>query len=102
MGLTSGWVARVDRPGAVVIAAIALWGVAPIGIGPQPSLWLAVRRHLDRRAADVADIGVGGACRPAGVGGHRGDRRLWCGDHRLRPGAVAVAGLAVPGGRRRR
>ncbi|MDT0275772.1 MFS transporter [Blastococcus goldschmidtiae] len=42
MGLTSGWVSRVDRQGAVVLAAIAVWGVAIIGFGWAPSLWLAV------------------------------------------------------------
>jgi MFS family permease len=42
MGLTSGWVARVDRQGAVVLAAIAVWGVAIIGFGLAPTLWLAV------------------------------------------------------------
>jgi MFS family permease len=41
-GLTSGWVSRVDRQGAVVLAAIAVWGVAIIGFGLAPSLWLAV------------------------------------------------------------
>ncbi len=42
MGLTSGWVSRVDRQGAVVIAAIVVWGVAIVGFGLAPSLWLAV------------------------------------------------------------
>ena len=42
MGLTSGWVSRVDRQGAVVLGAIAVWGVAIIGFGLAPSLWLAV------------------------------------------------------------
>jgi MFS family permease len=42
MGLTSGWVSRVDRQGAVVIGAIVVWGVAIIGFGLAPSLWLAV------------------------------------------------------------
>ena len=42
MGLTSGWVSRVDRQGAVVLVAIVVWGVAIIGFGLAPSLWLAV------------------------------------------------------------
>jgi MFS family permease len=42
MGLTSGWVTRVDRQGAVVLAAVAVWGVAIIGFGLAPTLWLAV------------------------------------------------------------
>ncbi|MGY1820542.1 MFS transporter [Geodermatophilus sp. SYSU D00079] len=42
MGLTSGWVSRVDRQGAVVLGAIVVWGVAIIGFGLAPSLWLAV------------------------------------------------------------
>jgi MFS family permease len=42
MGLTSGWVSRVDRQGAVVLAAIVVWGLAIIGFGLAPTLWLAV------------------------------------------------------------
>ncbi|WP_231486526.1 MFS transporter [Candidatus Blastococcus massiliensis] len=42
MGLTSGWVSRVDRQGAVVLGAIAVWGVAIVGFGWANSLWLAV------------------------------------------------------------
>ena len=42
MGLTSGWVSRVDRQGAVVLGAIVVWGIAIIGFGLAPSLWLAV------------------------------------------------------------
>jgi len=41
-GLTSGWVSRVDRQGAVVLGAIAVWGVAVVGFGFAPVLWLAV------------------------------------------------------------
>ena len=41
-GLTSGWVSRVDRQGAVVLGAIMVWGVAIIGFGFAPTLWLAV------------------------------------------------------------
>jgi MFS family permease len=42
MGLTSGWVSRVDRQGAVVLVSVAVWGVAIIGFGFAPTLWLAV------------------------------------------------------------
>ncbi|RBY94187.1 MFS transporter [Blastococcus sp. TBT05-19] len=42
MGLTSGWVSRIDRQGAAVLGAIAVWGVATIGFGLAQSLWLAV------------------------------------------------------------
>ncbi len=42
MGLTSGWVTRVDRQGAVVLGAIVVWGLAIIGFGLAPTLWLAV------------------------------------------------------------
>ena len=42
MGLTSGWVSKVDRQGAVVIVSIAVWAVAIIGFGYAPTLWLAV------------------------------------------------------------
>ena len=41
-GLTSGWIGRVDRQGAVVLVAIAVWGVAIVGFGLSPSLLLAV------------------------------------------------------------
>ena len=42
MGVTSGWVSRVDRQGAVVLGAIVVWGVAIIGFGFAPTLWVAV------------------------------------------------------------
>jgi MFS family permease len=42
MGLSSGWVTRVDRQGVVVLAAIAAWGLAIIGFGFAPALWVAV------------------------------------------------------------
>ncbi len=42
MGLTSGWVSRVDRQGAVVLGAIGVWGVAIVGFGVAGSLWVAV------------------------------------------------------------
>jgi MFS family permease len=53
MGLTSGWVTRLDRQGAVVLAAIAVWGVAIIGFGLAPALWLAVVFLAVAGAADM-------------------------------------------------
>jgi MFS family permease len=53
MGLSSGWVTRVDRQGAVVLAAIVAWGIAIIGFGFAPSLWLAVACLAVAGAADM-------------------------------------------------
>jgi MFS family permease len=53
MGLTSGWVTRVNRQGAVVLTAIAVWGVAIIGFGFAPALWLAVACLAVAGAADM-------------------------------------------------
>ena len=52
-GLSSGWVTRVDRQGAVVLGAIAAWGVAIIGFGFAPALWLAVLCLAVAGAADM-------------------------------------------------
>ncbi len=53
MGLTSGWVSRVDRQGAVVLGAIAIWGVAIIGFGWAQALWLGVLCLAVAGAADM-------------------------------------------------
>jgi MFS family permease len=53
MGLSSGWVSRVDRQGAVVLGAIAAWGLAIIGFGFAPALWLAVICLAVAGAADM-------------------------------------------------
>ena len=53
MGLSSGWVSRVDRQGAVVLGAIAVWGLAIIGFGVAPALWLAVLFLAVAGAADM-------------------------------------------------
>ncbi|MGY2127250.1 MFS transporter [Blastococcus sp. SYSU DS0617] len=53
MGLTSGWVSRVDRQGAVVLGAIAVWGVAIVGFGWAQALWLAVLCLAVAGAADM-------------------------------------------------
>jgi MFS family permease len=42
MGLVSGWVTRVDRQGATVLAAICVWGVAVALFGVSTSLFWAV------------------------------------------------------------
>ncbi|POM26899.1 Enterobactin exporter EntS [Actinomadura rubteroloni] len=41
-GLSSGWIGRVRRQGAALIAAIAVWGLAVAAAGLAHSLWLAV------------------------------------------------------------
>lgn len=38
----SRWTANVDRRGAAVVIAAALWGVAIVGLGCATSLWVAV------------------------------------------------------------
>jgi MFS family permease len=53
MGLTSGWVSRVDRQGAVVLGAIAVWGVAIVGFGWAQALWLGVLCLAVAGAADM-------------------------------------------------
>jgi MFS family permease len=53
MGLVSGWVTRVDRQGAVMLAAIAVWGGAIIGFGFASALWTAVACLAVAGAADM-------------------------------------------------
>ncbi|CAM01972.1 probable multidrug resistance transporter, MFS superfamily [Saccharopolyspora erythraea NRRL 2338] len=40
--LSSGWVGRTPRAGAVLIGAVVLWGAAIACVGLAPSLWLAL------------------------------------------------------------
>jgi MFS family permease len=53
MGLSSGWVTRVDRQGAFVLGAVFAWGLAIIGFGFAPVLWLAVLCLAVAGAADM-------------------------------------------------
>src|SRR3954453_16772661 len=53
LGLTSGWVSRVDRQGAVVMGAIVAWGLAMVGFGFAGALWLAVCFLAVAGAADM-------------------------------------------------
>ena len=50
---TSGWTSRVHRHGRAIAIAAALWGVAIIGFGLAPELWLAL---LGLAAAGAADM----------------------------------------------
>jgi hypothetical protein len=61
MGLTSGWVSRVDRQGAVVVVSIAVWAVAIIGFGFSPTLWLAVLCLAVAGAGDMVSAVLRGA-----------------------------------------
>jgi MFS family permease len=61
MGLTSGWVSRVDRQGAVVLVSIVVWGVAIIGFGFAPTLWLAVLCLAVAGAGDMVSAVLRGA-----------------------------------------
>ena len=53
MGLVSGWVTRIDRQGAAVLAAICVWGVAVGLFGLAGSLWWAVFWLAVAGAADL-------------------------------------------------
>lgn len=51
--LTSGWTATVRRSGAVLIGSVLLWGLAVIGFGLSPALWLALAFLAIAGAADT-------------------------------------------------
>lgn len=50
---TSGWANRVRRQGKAIAIAAALWGVAIIGFGFAPTLWLALAALAFAGAADM-------------------------------------------------
>jgi MFS family permease len=50
---TSGWTSRVHRHGRAISIAAALWGVAIVGFGLAPWLWLAL---VGLAAAGAADM----------------------------------------------
>ena len=51
--LTSGWTGRVHRHGRAICVAAALWGLAIVGFGLAPWLWLAL---VGLAAAGAADM----------------------------------------------
>jgi MFS family permease len=52
-GVTSGWVARVHRQGAALVAAVVVWGAAIAAAGLTHHLWLAVVLLAVGGAADL-------------------------------------------------
>lgn len=55
-GLTSGFVTRHRRPGRVMLAAAALWGLALAGFGLAGPLWLALACLAVAGAADTVSV----------------------------------------------
>ncbi len=60
-GLLSGWLSRITRHGVAVWAAVAVWGVAIIGLGLSQSLWVAVLFLALAGAADMVSMVFRGA-----------------------------------------
>lgn len=52
VALVSRWTEKVDRHGAAVVLAAAVWGVAIVGLGLAQSLWVAVLFLAIAGAAD--------------------------------------------------
>jgi MFS family permease len=52
-GLTSGWIGRVHRQGAALVAAVVVWGLAVGAAGLARSLWLVVLLLAVGGAADL-------------------------------------------------
>jgi MFS family permease len=53
IALLSGWIGKVRRQGVAVVAAICTWGLAVVGFGLSPWLWLAVLFLAIGGAADM-------------------------------------------------
>ncbi len=53
MGLSSGWLSKINRHGVGVIVAVCVWGAAMAGFGLTSSLWLAVVFLAIGGAADM-------------------------------------------------
>jgi MFS family permease len=52
VSLTSGWTARVERQGLAIVVAVIVWGIAIVGFGAAPNLWVALVCLLVAGAAD--------------------------------------------------
>ena len=55
-GATSGMVTRVHRPGALMLAAAGVWGLALAGFGLSGSLWLVLGCLVVAGAADTISV----------------------------------------------
>ncbi len=42
VSLTSGWTTRIHRHGLAITVSVLVWGVAIVGFGAAPTLWLAL------------------------------------------------------------
>jgi MFS family permease len=51
--LTSGWVGRTRAQGRIVLYAVAVWGLAAVGLGLARSLWVALVALAAGGAADA-------------------------------------------------
>jgi MFS family permease len=51
--LTSGWTGRVHRHGLLVLLAAGAWGLAIVGVGLAPTLWLTLVFLVLAGAADM-------------------------------------------------
>jgi MFS family permease len=51
--VTSGWTGRIHRHGRAITIAAALWGLAIVGFGLAPELWLALVALAAAGAADM-------------------------------------------------
>jgi len=55
-GLFSGWLSHISRHGVGVTAAVTVWGLAVVGFGLSPYLWLAVTFLVIAGAADMVSM----------------------------------------------
>ena len=53
VSLTSGWTSRINKHGAAITIAVAIWGLAIVGFGMTGSLWLALFFLALASAADM-------------------------------------------------
>lgn len=60
-GLTSGWIANINRHGVALVLAVVGWGLAITGFGLVGSLWVAAAFLALAGAADMVSMAFRGA-----------------------------------------